>query len=227
MPPRSTNAPKSAMFLTTPLRISPCLISLSSALLHLLALIFDQLAAAHHDVPASFVDLQNHALTSGRCNPPISAGRRMSTWLAGRNTGTPMSTSNPALDLPHHLAGDHVPFLVAGDDFSQSRIVGLAPREQDMPSSSSTSSSSTSIFWPGVGGCRLPLPTRWQGQCLHLVADVHQDVVPFPGGRRHAGKDVPGFERTGRFVVQPSRALRLFRGEQSPRTSRQAPLQIR
>ena len=27
----------------------------------------------------------------------MSPGRRMSTWLAGRNTGTPMSTSSPPL----------------------------------------------------------------------------------------------------------------------------------
>ena len=62
MPPRSTKAPKSAMFLTTPLRTWPGSISSSSLLLLLLALIFDQLAAADDDVAPGLVDLEDHAL---------------------------------------------------------------------------------------------------------------------------------------------------------------------
>ena len=41
MPPRSTKAPNSAMFLTTPLRIWPGSISAEQLLLHLVALVLD------------------------------------------------------------------------------------------------------------------------------------------------------------------------------------------
>ena len=64
MPPRSTNAPKSAMFLTTPLRIWPTSMLVEQLLLLLFALVFDQLAAADDDVAARFVDLEDRARRS-------------------------------------------------------------------------------------------------------------------------------------------------------------------
>ena len=58
---------------------------------------------------------------------PMSAGRRMSTWLAGRNTGTPMSTSSPPLILRVTLPLDDVAFLVLLDDpLPAADAVGLA-----------------------------------------------------------------------------------------------------
>ena len=62
MPPRSTNAPKSAMFFTTPLRSWPTSSCLSSSRLLLCPLGLDQAAAADDDVAACFVDLEHEAL---------------------------------------------------------------------------------------------------------------------------------------------------------------------
>jgi hypothetical protein len=59
MPPRSTNAPKSAMFLTVPLTMSALLDLLEQALLRLVALVLDELAAADDDVAALGVDLED------------------------------------------------------------------------------------------------------------------------------------------------------------------------
>ena len=69
-------------------------------LLQLVALVFDQLAAADDDVAARLVDLEDLALDGAcRCSRAMSGGRRMSTWLAGRKTLTPMLTSRPPLIL--------------------------------------------------------------------------------------------------------------------------------
>ena len=62
----------------------------------------------------------------------MSAGRRISTWLAGRKTFTPMSTSKPPLILRVTSAGDDVAFLVLGDDvFPFLLPLGLAVGQDD------------------------------------------------------------------------------------------------
>jgi hypothetical protein len=96
MPPRSTNAPKSAMFLTVPLIASPSL-RVEEACLGLGALFFDELAAADDDVAAFGVDLEDLRARSPADELADVVGRRMSTCEAGRKTGTPMSTSRPPL----------------------------------------------------------------------------------------------------------------------------------
>ena len=143
MPPRSTNAPKSAMFLTMPLRIWPILISSSSVFFWLRALIFDQLAAADDDVAAFLVDLEDFASMVRPMYSPMSGGRRMSTWEAGRKTGTPMSTSRPPLILRVTLPRDEVAFLVLGDDLVPipSAASPCGSERAMVPSSSSTVSS--------------------------------------------------------------------------------------
>jgi hypothetical protein len=99
MPPRSTNAPKSAMFLTTPLRVWPISISSQALLFGRAALFFDELAPADDDVAALGVDLEDLRLDLAADVLADVARRRMSTCEAGRKTGTPMSTSRPPLIL--------------------------------------------------------------------------------------------------------------------------------
>ncbi len=62
MPPRSTKAPKSAMFLTTPDADLANFQLFQQFLLGILAFFFDQAAAADDNVPTLFVDLQDFTL---------------------------------------------------------------------------------------------------------------------------------------------------------------------
>ena len=58
---------------------------------------------------------------------PMSAGRRMSTCDAGRNTGTPMSTSKPPLILRVTLPAHRIAFFLRFDDLVPAGdAVGLA-----------------------------------------------------------------------------------------------------
>ena len=59
MPFKSMNAPKSVMFLTVPLRMSPGTISAEQLGALLVALRLDQFAAREHDVLALLVDFDD------------------------------------------------------------------------------------------------------------------------------------------------------------------------
>jgi hypothetical protein len=133
MPPRSTNAPKSAMFLTVPLT---SLASSRSAISFFASprSFFDELAAADDDVATLGVDLEDLGADLRPMNSPMSCGRRISTCEAGRKTGTPMSTSRPPLIFACTLPSTMSPSLVVStialpvDD-----AVGLALGELDQP----------------------------------------------------------------------------------------------
>jgi hypothetical protein len=71
--------------------------ALERLLLQLFALLLDQLAAEMTMLRRSFVDLEDDRVDVRPIQSLISPGRRMSTCDAGRNTGTPMSTSRPPL----------------------------------------------------------------------------------------------------------------------------------
>ncbi len=101
----------------------------------------------------------------------------MSTWLAGRKTLTPISTSKPALDLAGDLALDDVPFVIPGDDHlpgahpvrllaRQDDLAGLVlhPLEQDLDVVARLRR-------------RLVLPLVERDQALGLVADVDDHLV--------------------------------------------------
>ena len=90
MPPRSTNAPNSAMFLTIP----------SAALANLklgkqLGLLFGPLGprSTHGGSQRCCGELRRFSSTRHwivlPMKSPMSAGRRTSTWLAGKKTFTP------------------------------------------------------------------------------------------------------------------------------------------
>ena len=123
MPPRSTNAPKSAMFLTMPLRIWPTSMFVEQLLLGLVR------AAPRCSLRRQMTMLRRSssilrilASISWPMNSPMSPGRRMSTWQAGRKTGTPMSTSRPPLILRMTRPLTASPSLVVSTMRSQSRM---------------------------------------------------------------------------------------------------------
>src|ERR1700733_9343014 len=101
-------------------------------LLHLLALVFDQLSPRDDDIPPLLVDLQNHALDLA-IDVHADIGRTADIDLAGRQEDVDADVhEQAALDLPDDLAFDDVPFLVALDDlFPLAHPVGFALREQD------------------------------------------------------------------------------------------------
>ena len=72
----------------------------------------------------------------------ISPGRRMSTWLAGRNTGTPMSTSNPPLiflvTLPWTGSPSFLDFMMASQLMIRSALRLLIFTNPVSPSTSSS-----------------------------------------------------------------------------------------
>jgi hypothetical protein len=110
MPPRSTNAPKSAMFLTVPLTMSPSLRVSSRRLFASLALFSMSLRRRDDDVATLGVDLEDLGADLERpMNSPMSWGRRMSTCEAGRKTGHADVDEQAALDLPHAASPGRTP----------------------------------------------------------------------------------------------------------------------
>ena len=183
MPPRSTNAPNSAMFLTTPLRIWPGSISASSLLLHLVALVLDQLAAADDDVAAGLVDLEDLAL-DGLADVVADVGRPADVDLAGGQEDVDADVDQQAaLDLAGDHAGDDVAFLVLGDDRLPipSAAWPCGSCRTMAPVSSSTASSSTWTSSPSLGGTTLSRPSSYHSlqrdDAFALVADVDPDLV--------------------------------------------------
>ena len=99
MPPRSTNAPKSAMFFTTPLRSWPTSSCLSSSVFFCARSASMRLRRLTTILRRASSILSTRHLISLPMYSPMSCGRRISTCDAGRNTFTPMSTSRPPLIL--------------------------------------------------------------------------------------------------------------------------------
>ena len=130
MPPRSTNAPKSAMFLTTPSRIWPTPHLREEPLLGVLALFLDQAPARDDDVAPVGVDLQDLA---GDFLPDVRrhVGRTPDVHLAGRQEHRHADVhQQAALDLAADAALDHVALVVLRQDaFPALDPVGLALRQ--------------------------------------------------------------------------------------------------
>ncbi len=149
MPPRSTNAPKSAMFLTTPLRtwpgwISPRRCFFSSSRCSSMSLRREMTMF----IRGSSI-LMIRASMSLPMNSPMSFVRRIATWLAGRKTGTPMSTSRPPLIFLSTRPRTVSPSLWDWTMRSQPRMRSALRLERTMPPPpSSTDSRSTSMMSP-------------------------------------------------------------------------------
>ena len=133
MPPRSTKAPKSAMFLTVPLRTWPTVISSSSCFFCVFACDLDQLPPADDDVAPAFVDLEDHALDV-LIDVIGDVGGTADVNLAGGQEDVDADVDQQAaLDLAGDASLDDVPFVIAGDDhLPRSHPVRLLAREDDL-----------------------------------------------------------------------------------------------
>ena len=101
----------------------------------------------------------------------------MSTWLAGRKTLTPISTSRPPLILRVTLPLTTSPSWYLEMTISQARIRCAFLRERTIsPVSSSMPSSRTSTVVARLGR-RLVLPLVQRDETLRLVADVDDHLV--------------------------------------------------
>ena len=154
----------------------------------------------------------------------MSGGRRMSTWLAGRKTLTPMLTSRPPLILRVTVPVTTSPSCTVSMTFSHFSIFSalrllrtIMPRSSCRPAMSSTSSSSTWISSPISANCFAVFPFVAGDDAFALVADVDQHEIVVdpqhlafddlvladilaakPGhvvGQRIANRDVPIFVR--------------------------------
>src|SRR5436305_2326691 len=151
-------------------------------LLHLLALIFEELAATDDNVAARLVDLEDLAL-DGAADVVADVGGPADVHLAGRQEDVDADVhQQAALDLAVDHAGDGVAFLVFLDDlFPLLLPLRLAVGEDD----------GAGLVLDGVeehldlvAGLRrddaveaLVVPLLDGDDALALVADVHEDVV--------------------------------------------------
>ena len=115
----------------------------------------------------------------------MSCGRRMSTWLAGRKTLTPMSTSRPPLILRVTMPVTTSPSWTVSMTFIHFSIFSalrllrtIMPRSSCRPAAtSSMSSTSTRIVSPISGDRVAFFPLVAGDDAFALVADVDQDEV--------------------------------------------------
>ena len=117
----------------------------------------------------------------------MSAGRRMSTWLAGRNTFTPISTSSPPLILRVTTPVTTSSSWTVSITFSQASIFSafrllsvIMPRESSTrPWMSSTSSIRTLMILAGLGQRLALFPLAAEDDAFALVSHVDQHEVAF------------------------------------------------
>ena len=127
MPPRSMNAPKSAMFLTVPLMTCADREAVERLALQLFALLLDHLAAGDDDVAPLFVDLENDRVD--RAADPIGnfAGPADIHLAGGEEDRHADVHQQAALDLLGDFAGDGVAFLLGlHDGFPVDDAISLA-----------------------------------------------------------------------------------------------------
>ena len=177
MPPRSTKAPKSAMFLTVPLRTWPTADLLEQLLLLGLAGDLDQLAAADDDVAPALVDLQDHALDV-LIDVIGDVGWTADVDLAGGQEDVDADIDQqPALDLAGDASLDDVAFVIAGDDhLPGAHPVRFLARQDDLAGLVFHALEQDFDVVARLGG-RLVLPLVERNQALGLVADIDDHLV--------------------------------------------------
>ena len=195
MPPRSTNAPKSAMFLTTPLRRWPTSNSASSWAFFSRPLRLDQRAAADDDVPPRLVDLQTSDCI-GAADVVADVGRAADVDLAGRQEDRHADIDQQAaLDLARGHAGDHVALMDrVHDRLPGLDLLGLALAEGDH--AAGVIDQAVDVLdvldedldhVAGLGQLFAFFPFVAEDDAFALVADIDQDYVAF--GPQHAALD--------------------------------------
>ena len=185
MPPRSTKAPKSAIFLTTPLRRCADFQLGQQLGLLLGPLGLDQGPAADDDVAAGFVDLQHQRL-DGPADVVADVGGAADIDLAGRQEdGHADVHQQPALDLAGGHAGDDVALMDRIHDRHPGLdLLGLALAERDH--AAGIVDQAVDVFHvldedldhlPRLGQLFAFFPLVAEDDAFALVADVHQDDV--------------------------------------------------
>ena len=132
-PPRSMNAPKSVMFLTTPFRTWPTCELLHQVLALVGPLVLQDDAAADHDVPPALVELDDLELV-GLAQQLVDVGHPAERDLAaGQERVDPHQVhDHAALDLLDQGALDRLVALVGHPDLlPDPHEVGLLLREDD------------------------------------------------------------------------------------------------
>ena len=176
-------------------------------LLHVVADDLDQLAAAHDDVAALLVDLEDHALDR-LADVLADVGRAADVHLRGRQEDVDADVDEQAaLDLLGDRPSDDVAFLVLGEDRLPLLLpLGLAVGEADPAGL---------VFdgfqqdFDGVAGAGdadvlagLVLPLVELDDAFGLVANVDHDIVA-ANLDDLAGDDLVGVERLG-VVGEPA-----------------------
>ena len=116
MPLRSMNAPKSVMFLTVPLRMSPGVISVSSFWRVFVAFLLDQFAAGEDDVLALLVDLDDLEIVGVADELGEVLGRDDVDLRGGQERLDADVDQQAAFDDGFDLAVDGAAFVANGDD---------------------------------------------------------------------------------------------------------------
>ena len=132
MPLRSMNAPKSVMFLTVPLTLSPTLTLLEESVALFRALLLDEFAAGEDDVLALLVDLDDLEIV-GVADETAEILRRDDVDLRRGQEGLDADVDDEAaFDDGLDLALDEAAFVEDGDDlFPVLFEGGLFLREDD------------------------------------------------------------------------------------------------
>ncbi len=116
MPLRSMNAPKSVMFLTVPLRMSPGVISRQQLRAAVGALLLDQFAARQNDVLPLLVDLDDLEIVGVADERGEVLGRGDVDLRRRQKRLHADVDQQPALDHGLDLAGDGAAFVANGED---------------------------------------------------------------------------------------------------------------
>ena len=178
MPLRSMNAPKSVMFLTVPLRMSPGRHFGEQLLAALGAFLLDEFAAGEDDVLPLLVDLDDLEFVGvADVTARGSSGVMMSICEAGRKASTPMLTIRPPLTMALTLPAMVPPSLQMVRMRSQFFLNSAFSLERTtMPSLSSSFSIRTSISSPTLTVLMSSNSLRGD-DAFALVADVHEDFL--------------------------------------------------
>ena len=182
---------------------------LQQFLLELRPLVFDELAARNHDVPAGFVDLQDHALDLAT-DVVANVGGPADIDLAGGQEDMHADVDQQAtLDLPHDGPGDHIPFLAGGDDlFPVADPLRLPPRQLDDPLLVIELFEQNFDLLAGDRGFLPFVPLGERHNPFALAPHVEEHVIPF-AAQHHAREDLARFKKRGvdNHPVEPLPAL--------------------
>ncbi len=192
-PPRSTNTPKSAIFFTIPLRSWPT--SISSRICSLLSRLCSSMSLRRDTtifLPSTSI-LRILHLISLPMNLLMSPGFRISTCDAGRNTGTPISTSRPPLirriTLPVTISSSFFVLIICSQPRMRSALrfdSGIRPPSVSKSSRRTSISLSGSISSGLSNSLTSTTPSLFRPTSIITSLPICDTILPFrivPGSR--------------------------------------------